>query len=117
MGKDAGTREYVALDAIRRFKLRKGQVDFFNSLYTAVLDHKAFLDMEIGSVLENWTVPRLAEVERLLLRMGTAELLLLRNLDLAIPINETVELAKTFGDADSGRFVNGVLDAIAKKGR
>lgn len=110
-------REYVAASAVRRFKLRKGQVDFFYSLFRNVLDHQTYLDHEVGAVLENWTVPRLAEVERLLLRMGSAELLLLRNLDVAIPINETVELAKTFGDADSGRFINGVLDALAKKRR
>lgn len=117
LDKDAAPLTFIEEDAIRRYGLTEesGQVAFYRALLHAVVDTRLFLDGELQSVLANWELPRVAEVERLLLRMGAAEMTLIRQLDLPIIINETVELAKMYGEANSGKFVNGVLDALAGK--
>jgi N utilization substance protein B len=72
----------------------------------------------LDSVLEestaNWKVERIAMVERNVLRLALFELL---HGDTPVPVvlDEAIELAKQFGDADSGPFVNGILDAVSKR--
>jgi len=72
------------------------------------------LDSAIAAAAKNWDVERISVVERNLLRMGCAELSPGSDVPAASVINEAVELAKEFGDAASGGFVNGVLDAIRR---
>ena len=68
----------------------------------------------VGPLLEGWTIERLPTIDRLLLQMGTFELRCKPESPSAVAINEAVELAKRFSTEDSGRFVNGVLNAVAK---
>ncbi len=84
---------------------------FITTLCTGVVDRRAALDAQISRHLAGWTLDRLAAVDRTVLRMALYEL---EHLDTPPPvvINEAVELAKTFGGEESGRFVNGVLGAI-----
>ena len=56
----------------------------------------------------------MAVIDRNILRMGCFELLFLEDIPPKVAINEAIELAKRFGDIDSPRFVNGVLDKIYK---
>jgi N utilization substance protein B len=82
-----------------------------------VLDTLAFApqaDAIVGPLLEGWTVERLPEIDRLILRMATCELRCSSDTPRAVAINEAVELAKKFSTEDSGRFVNGVLNAVAR---
>jgi N utilization substance protein B len=57
----------------------------------------------------------MAVIDRNILRLGAFELLYLDEVPSKVCINEAIELAKRFGDAESGKFINGVLDAIHKK--
>lgn len=77
---------------------------------------RAALDVDIEQMLENWSFYRLGTVERNALRLGAWELL---NTDIPAPIviNEAVDVAKYFSDTRSGRFVNGILDRMAKRRR
>lgn len=68
-------------------------------------------------VAPKWSLARLAAVDRAVLRLGTYELLEARQRSEAIVINEAVVLARRFGTDDSGRFVNGVLSAVAEEAR
>ena len=63
----------------------------------------------------NWTLTRMAAVDRNILRLALFELLHCGEIPSAVTINEAVELAKTFGDQESWRFVNGLLDFIRKE--
>jgi transcription antitermination factor NusB len=57
---------------------------------------------------------RMAVIDRNLLRMGTAEILLLDDVPDKVAINEAIEIAKRFSTENSGRFVNGILDKVAR---
>jgi len=63
----------------------------------------------------NWDIRRMAAVDRAILRMGTAELLFSADVPYKVAIDEAVEIAKLYGTDDSGRFVNGVLDAVYRE--
>jgi transcription antitermination protein NusB len=72
------------------------------------------LDRAIAAAVENWRLDRIAPVDRTILRLGTYELSAEPQTPPAVVLDEAVELAKRFGEADSPGFVNGVLDAIRK---
>ena len=72
------------------------------------------IDERIGAAAENWTIGRMPLVDRNVLRLGTYELLEQPDVPTPVVLNEAVELAKLLSTADSGRFVNGVLAAVAR---
>ena len=87
---------------------------FVSDLVYGTLDYGESADRIVGPLLEGWTIERLPTIDRLLLEMGTFELRCRPATPAAVAINEAVELAKRFSTEDSGRFVNGVLNAVAK---
>lgn len=70
------------------------------------------IDAAISAVSKRWRIERMPLVDRNVLRLGTYELLY-TDLPIGVPISECVELAKLYGAAGSGSFVNGVLSAVA----
>ena len=80
---------------------------------TVVADGHA-LDAELAEVTTNWRLDRLGAIERSVLRLGAAEL---RRGETPprVVIQEGVRLAERYGSAQSARFVNGVLDALARR--
>jgi N utilization substance protein B len=86
-----------------------------DALADAVLREKDDLDERLAAVVENFAPERLNPVDRAILRLATWEILHAEKVPAAIAIDEAIELAKRFGTTDSGRFVNGVLDKIAKQ--
>ncbi|MGE5125877.1 MAG: transcription antitermination factor NusB [Betaproteobacteria bacterium] len=75
------------------------------------------LDREIVAAAANWRLDRMAPVDRTILRLGAYELLAEPETPPAVVLDEAIELAKRFGEADSPAFVNGVLDAIRRQVR
>ena len=71
------------------------------------------LDKQIADALEHWSIARLSRVDHNILRMALFELMRMEEIPTRVTIDEAIELAKAYGDQDSGRFVNGVLDEIA----
>lgn len=71
------------------------------------------IDELISEYATGWTLARMASIDRNILRIGVFELLGRLDVPVAVVINEAVNLAKTFSTDESGRFVNGVLSAIA----
>jgi N utilization substance protein B len=71
------------------------------------------IDDLIAAHAKGWTLQRMPTLDRNILRIGTFELLGRLDVPIAVVIDEAVELAKRFSTDDSGRFVNGVLSAIA----
>ena len=77
----------------------------------------AELDAAIAEAATHWRLDRIATVERTILRLGAYELEAEGGTPAAVVLDEAIELAKRFGDADSPAFVNGVLDAIRRRVR
>ena len=72
------------------------------------------LDAELADVTTNWRLERIGAVERCVLRMAAAELSI-GETPPRVVIQEAVTLAERFGSAQSAKFVNGVLDALARR--
>lgn len=85
-----------------------------DELVDAVLDGKESIDSTLAEVVDHYSPERIDPVDRAILRLATHEILQART-PVKVAINEAVELAKRYGTSDSGRFVNGVLDRIARQ--
>lgn len=89
--------------------------EFSARLVLVVAEHRQEIDQLAGQAAQNWRLDRMAVVDRNLIRLGAAQLLYLRDqVPPKVAIDESIELAKRYGDQESGRFVNGVLDNIYK---
>jgi transcription antitermination protein NusB len=86
---------------------------FVEELALGTLEYAEQADRIVGPLLEGWTIERLPTIDRLLLEMATFELHCRPQTPTAVAINEAVALAKRFSTEDSGRFLNGVLSAVA----
>lgn len=73
------------------------------------------LDREIGQALQHWSIHRLTRVDHNILRIALFELLRMPDIPVRVTLDEAIELAKAYGDNESARFVNGVLDNLAKR--
>lgn len=92
----------------------KEKDEYLEKLVYGVINHLQEIDTLIEKELENWTLSRLATVDRNLLRMATYELTYLTDeVPPKVAINEAVEIAKIYGDEKSSKFVNGVLAKIS----
>src|SRR5699024_7699582 len=85
---------------------------FLTYLVEGVINNKQSIDKTISEHLENWSLPRLASVERTVLRIATFEIIYSEDIPENVSINEAVELANKYGEEKSGKFVNGVLSKI-----
>jgi transcription antitermination factor NusB len=72
------------------------------------------IDNKISEHATNWQLKRMAVIDRNVLRIGVFELLHTDDIPPKVTINEAVELAKKYGDLESSKFVNGILDKIHK---
>ena len=108
----------VDLVAIERFIQDRladpGLQTFCRSLFDGVVGHAAEIDERLTQAAENWRLPRMAGVDRNVLRLGAFELLFSSETPAGVALNEAIELARRFGSADSPGFVNGVLDQIRR---
>lgn len=86
-------------------------------LVRGVGDHLERLDAMIDERAQGWTLARMPVLDLNVMRLGAYELLERPHVPTAVVLNEAVELAKQFSTDDSGRFVNGVLAAIARDAR
>ena len=88
---------------------------FTRELIEGVRENQAALDEIIAAHAKGWALTRIAKVDLLLLRLAVFELRYLPNVPAGATINETVELAKRFGEEKSYRFINGILGAVARE--
>ncbi|HLR41350.1 MAG TPA: transcription antitermination factor NusB [Virgibacillus sp.] len=85
---------------------------FLTTLVKGVAAYKTDIDNTITANLENWSIERIASVEKTILRIATYEIKYLDDIPVNVSINEAIELANQYGDEKSGKFVNGVLSKI-----
>ncbi|KFA59802.1 N utilization substance protein B [Gilliamella sp. Choc4-2] len=86
---------------------------YFRELLNGVVKNRTDLDEKMAPFLTERTVEELGQVELAVLRIALYELLKRQDVPYKVVINEAIELTKTFGAADSHKFVNGVLDKLA----
>ncbi len=108
--------EHVELDKIRESKaaiaaLRKET----DALADQIIREKEDIDERLAGIVENFSPERIDPIDRAILRLACWEILHAPEVPAPVAINEAIELAKRFGTTDSGRFVNGILDRIAKE--
>ncbi len=87
--------------------------DLTQELVRGVGAHLTQLDERIAERAKGWTLARMPVLDLNVMRLGVYELLERPHVPTAVVLNEAVELAKRFSTDDSGRFVNGVLAAVA----
>jgi N utilization substance protein B len=109
---NGNTSEHTT-EILEEKKIRNKQRDFALDLYEGVMAHLEEIDKAIIEHLKDWDFERLGAIERATLRLAAYEILF-GDLDSAVVINEAVEVTKAFGTEQSPKFINGVLDAIAK---
>jgi N utilization substance protein B len=102
--------EYVVVSFSKQSKVE----DFEKSLVQGVVDCFPLLQATIMKHAPDWPIFRIAAIDRVILYLGIYELLF-TDTPLAVVINEAVELAKEYGNENSGKFVNGVLSAVSKE--
>jgi N utilization substance protein B len=90
-----------------------GPDQFALDLVRGVSADRPAIDAEIAAAAKGWTLDRIAPLERSILRVATFEIRSSPDVAPAVAINEAVELAKRYCQADAGAFVNGVLGAVA----
>ena len=96
-------------------KVSSESKEFADRLVAGVRDQRLELDRWIVGSARNWRVERMATVDRNVLRLAVFEMLHDDDTPPAVVIDEAVEVAKKFGSADSGGFINGILDAIRRR--
>jgi transcription antitermination factor NusB len=89
--------------------------DYATLLIEGVRKNIKEIDSYIEEFAQNWSLSRMPVVDRTILRIGTYELLFVSDIPPKVAINEAVDLAKRFGGADSGSFINAILDKIRAK--
>lgn len=85
---------------------------FAERLVAGVRGNKKELDALIGTYATNWKVGRMPIIDRNILRLGCFELLHVPEVPAKVTLNEAIELAKSFGDEEASKFVNGILDKV-----
>lgn len=99
-------------DAIESVLNGKESDEYFETLVKGTIDKKEEIDGYISSNLESWTLERLANIDRNLLRIAVYEMLYSEDVPVNVAMDEAIEVAKKFGDEGSSRFVNAVLSKV-----
>lgn len=88
---------------------------FAVKLAVGTWDERATIDEQIGEAARNWRVPRMAAIDRLVLRLAVRELTAHPETPPRVVVDEAIELARAYSGEEAARFVNGVLDGVLKK--
>ena len=96
------------------WELSGEQVELVNDVVATLEARSSEIDDALKQAAEHWEVGRLAATDRSVLRAAVAELMGRPGTPVRVVLNEAIELAKRYGSEESGRFVNGVLDRVAR---
>lgn len=106
------------IDELRRLLVTDGDAgDYAAHLVTLFDLNREEVDRAIESALDRWTLARVAQTDLGVLRLAGTELLFCPEVPFKVVIDEAIELARRYGTDASGRFVNGVLDTVARRAR
>ena len=87
--------------------------EYLEKLVVGIIEKRTEIDTILKKHLENWTIERLANVDRNILRVAIYEMTeCAEDVPVNVAINEAIEIAKTFGDDESGKFINSILSKV-----
>ncbi len=107
-----GFRAETAGAGVTPLEVSRLALEYARTLLEGSLANRESSDALISGHAENWRLERMPVVDRNVLRLAVYELCHQRDVPAAVVIDEAIELAKKFGAEQSGRFVNGILDAL-----
>ncbi|MDH4222478.1 MAG: transcription antitermination factor NusB [candidate division Zixibacteria bacterium] len=107
--------EEIYNDLLSKTELDPPSKLFSADLFKKTIQNQKEIDELIRENVQHWDFTRIAIVDKNILRMGICELIYMKDIPVKVSIDEAIELAKKYSSEDSGSFVNGVLDAIARK--
>ncbi len=114
--KDAGDTDCQASDILERNFERYTELvqdkKFIIDLVNGIIEQTSSLDSILQPIAPEWPLDQIARMDLIILRLGLYELNYEKNVPPKVVINEAVELAKAFGNANSSKFINGVLGTI-----
>jgi N utilization substance protein B len=99
---------------LRHFEGNARTKEFARRLVSGVVSQQVGIDQLIDRCTDNWKLGRLAKVDLIILRMATYEIAFCPDIPTTVSLDEAIEIAKRFGNADSANFINGVLDQVAQ---
>jgi N utilization substance protein B len=89
--------------------------NFAETLVKGVRDKLKDIDKKISGYADNWDISRMPIIDRNIIRLAAYEIRYRDDIPYAVSINEALEIAKKYSTEESGSFINGVLDKIAKE--
>ena len=112
---DIGNRDIrkFAVSILEQRKIKNAQLQFALSLFDGVVANLNLINNEIISVLKSWDYSRIGVIDKCIIKLGVYEIIFSK-LDIAIIINEALEISKILGSDNTTKFVNGILDTIGK---
>ncbi len=87
---------------------------FAEEIVRGTFKHLRAINARVLACAKNWSLDRMAVIDRNVLRLATYEILYRMDIPPSVTINEAIELAKKYGTDESGAFVNGILDSVAR---
>lgn len=111
-GKNKNVLPKITKEVFLNFAPNFDDQGFVNSIVNGVVNRLDEIDKYIIKYATEWPLEQITTVDRNILRIGVYELIYDNDIPARVAINEAIEIAKTFGGASSGKFVNGVLGAI-----
>ena len=97
------------------FQVNKKTISYAKKLLDGVQEKGDVINQLISKYAENWRLERMSSIDRNILRLAVYEMHYQDDVPVSVAINEAVEIAKRYSTDDSGPFINGVLDAMAKE--
>lgn len=85
---------------------------FAEELIHGVIKESGDIDGRIRGFAQNWDFNRIAKIDLTILRIGIYEMVFRKDIPPVVSINEAIDLSKKFSNADSKRFINGILDRL-----
>jgi len=96
------------------FVFEEKTFEFYKELFSTTVANQKKIDSIICAATTNWDMARMSAIDRSILRMAVCEMMILADAPIPVIIDEAIELAKKYSTENSGKFVNGVLDSVAK---
>ena len=97
------------------FQVNKKAIPYAKKLLHGVQEKQEAINLLIRKYAENWRLERMSVIDRNILRLAVYELHYQDDVPTSVAINEAVEIAKRYSTDDSGPFINGILDSMAKE--
>lgn len=113
---EAGDDDIVA-SIIEDSRLSRRNIEFASRLFRQACADSGWADRHIRELAKNWSLARIAKIDRLILRMAMVELAGFPDIPPNVVLNEAIELAREFSTGQSPGFVNGILDSFVKEDR